>query len=259
MVMVYNYAIKRSCRVKGCSSSTNLPLTTSSQETRHSRIWRSNFHSIIWIECTYMAWKMWCCRCHSELPRYPLQHRNTHYPGCWELWWFTALSWISFWDCPLAVKCCFTQDCSSFLRASCITIPYIVNQFSSVAQSFPTLRCYGRQRTRPPCPSPAPKSYLNSCPSSRWCHPTISSSVFPLSCLQSFPASGSFQMSQFFLSGGQSIRVSSASASVLPMNIQDWFPLGWTGWISLLSRRLSRVFFNTTVQKHQFFCAQLSL
>ena len=132
-------------------------------------------------------------------------------------------------------------------------------QFSSVAQSFPTLRCYGRQRTRPPCPSPAPKSYLNSCPSSRWCHPTISSSVFPLSCLQSFPASGSFQMSQFFLSGGQSIRVSSASASVLPMNIQDWFPLGWTGWISLLSRRLSRVFFNTTVQKHQFFCAQLSL
>ena len=95
--------------------------------------------------------------------------------------------------------------------------------------------------------------------SSRWCHPTISSSVIPFSsCLQSFPASGSFPMSQFFASGGQSIGAS-ASASVLPMNIQDGFPLGWTGWISLQSIRLSRVFSNTTVQKHQFFSAQLSL
>ena len=95
--------------------------------------------------------------------------------------------------------------------------------------------------------------YSNSCPSSRWCHPTISSSVFPFfSCPQSFPASGSFQMSQFFTSGAQSIGVS-ASASVLPMNIQDWFPLGWIAWISLLSKGLSRVFSNTTVQKHQFF------
>ena len=98
----------------------------------------------------------------------------------------------------------------------------------------------------------------NSCPSSQWCHPTISSSVFPFSShLQSFPAAGSFQMNQFFASGGQSIGVS-ASASVLPMNIQDWFPLGFTGWISLKSKGLSRVFFNMTVQKHQFFGTQLS-
>ena len=96
------------------------------------------------------------------------------------------------------------------------------------------------------------RAYSNSCSLSRWCHPTISSSVVPFfSCLQSFPASGSFPMSQFFASGGQSIGVS-APASVLPMNIQDWFPLGWTGWISLQSKGLSRVFSNTTVQKHQF-------
>ena len=110
---------------------------------------------------------------------------------------------------------------------------------------------------RPPCPSPTPRVYSNSCPFSWWCHPTISSSVMPFSsCLQSFPVSGSFQMSQFFASGGQSIGVS-ASASVLPVNIQDWFPLGWTGWISLLSKGLSRTFSNTTV--HQFFSTQLSL
>ena len=115
------------------------------------------------------------------------------------------------------------------------------------------------QYTRPPCPSPTPRVYSNSCPLSRWCHPTISSSVVPVSSrLQSFSASGSFQMSQLFTGGGQSIGVS-ASTSVLPMNIQDWFPLGWTGWISLQCKGLSRVFSNTTVQKHQFFCAQLSL
>ena len=118
---------------------------------------------------------------------------------------------------------------------------------------------YGQQHTRPPCPSPTPRIYSNSRPSSRWCHSTISSSVVPFSsCLQSFPASESFQMSQFFTSGGQSTGVS-ASASVLPMNIQDWFPLGWTGWISLQSKGLSRVFSNTAVQKHQFFGAGLSL
>ena len=115
------------------------------------------------------------------------------------------------------------------------------------------------QHARPLCPSPTPEVYSNSCPSSRWCQSTISSSVVPFSFhLQSFPASGSFPVSQFFASCGQSIGVS-ASASVLPMNIQDWFPLGWTGWISLQSRGLSRVFSNTTVQKHQFFSAQLSL
>ena len=114
------------------------------------------------------------------------------------------------------------------------------------------------QHTRPPFPSPIPRVYSNSCPLSRWCHPTISSSVIPFSsCPQSFPASGSFQMSQLFTSGGQSIGVS-ASTSVLPMNIQDLFPLGWTGWIFLQSKGLSRVFSNTTVQKHQFFGAQPS-
>ena len=115
--------------------------------------------------------------------------------------------------------------------------------------------------TRPPCPSPPPRAYSNSCPLSQWCHPTILSFVIPFSSrLQSFPALGSFQMSQLFASGGQSIRVS-ASASVLPMNIQDWFTLGWIGWISLKSKGLSRVFSNTTasIQKHQFFGAQPSL
>ena len=136
-------------------------------------------------------------------------------------------------------------------------------QFSSVQFSCSvvsdTLWPHELQHARPPCPSPTPRIYPNSCPLSRWCHPTISSSVVPFfSCLQSFPASGSFLMSQFFTSSGQSIRVL-ASASVLPMNIQDWCPLGWTGWISLLSKGLSRVFSNTTVQKHQFFSTQLSL
>ena len=105
---------------------------------------------------------------------------------------------------------------------------------------------HGLQHARPPCPSPTPGVHPNSCPLSHWCHPTISSSVIPFSsCPQSFPASGSFQVSQFFASGGQSIEVS-ASASVLPMNIQDWSPLGWTGWISLQPKGLSRVFPNST-------------
>ena len=122
-----------------------------------------------------------------------------------------------------------------------------------------SLRPHESQHARPPCPSPTPGVYSNSWPLSQWCHPTISSSVVPFSsCLQSSPASGSFQTSQFFASGGQSIGVS-ASRSVLPMNIQDSFPLQWTGWIFLQSKRLSRVFSNTTVQKHQFFGSQLSL
>ena len=121
-----------------------------------------------------------------------------------------------------------------------------------------SLRPRKPQHTRPPCPSPAPRVYPNSCPLSWWCHPTISSSVVPFSCPQSFAASGSFQMSQLLASGGQSIGVS-ASTSVLPVNTQDWSPLGWTGWISLQSKELWRVFSNTTVQKHQFFSAHLSL
>ena len=132
-------------------------------------------------------------------------------------------------------------------------------QFSLVAQSCPTLQPHGLQHARPSCPLPTPGVYSNLCPLSWWCHPVISSSVVHFfSCLQSFPASGSFQMSQFLASGGQRFGVS-ASTSVFPMNIQDWFPLGWTGWISMLSKGLSRVFSNTTVQKHQFFSAQLSL
>ena len=114
------------------------------------------------------------------------------------------------------------------------------------------------QHTRPPCPSLTPGVYSNSCPLSRWCHLSISSSIVPFSsCLQSFPASGSFPMSQLFTSGGQNIGVS-ASTSVLPKNTQDWFSLGWIGWISLQSKGLSRVFSNTTVQKHQLFGTQLS-
>ena len=129
-------------------------------------------------------------------------------------------------------------------------------QLLSHVQLFAT---HGLQHARPPCPSPTPGVYSNSCPLSRWCHPTISSSVVPFSsCPQSFPASGLFPMSQLFASDGQSIGVS-ASKSVRPMNIPDWFPLGWTGWISLQSKGLWRVFSNTTVQKHQFLLAQFSL
>ena len=141
----------------------------------------------------------------------------------------------SWWDISL----------SSSVRFSC-----------SVVSDF--LRPYEPQYARPPCSSSTPGVHPNSCPLSRWCHPAISSSVVPFSSWpQSFPASGSFPMSQLFAWGGQSIGVS-ASASVLPMNTQGWSPLGWTGWISLQSKGLSRVFFNTTVQKHQFFGAQLS-
>ena len=131
-------------------------------------------------------------------------------------------------------------------------------QFSRSVMSN-SLQPHRLQHTRPPCPSPTPGVYLNSCPLSQWCHPTITSSIVPFSShLQSFPASGFFPMSQFFTLGSQSIGVS-ASTSVLPMNTQDWFPLGWIGWISLQSKGLSRVSSNTTVQKHQFFDAQLSL
>ena len=129
----------------------------------------------------------------------------------------------------------------------------------SLSVTSASLWPHGLQHTRLPCPSPTPGACSNSCPLSPWCPPTISSSVNPFSSgLQSFPASGSFPVSQFFTSSGQSIGTS-ASASVPPLNIQDLFPLGWTGWISLQSKGLSKVFSNTTVQKHQFFGTQLSL
>ena len=134
----------------------------------------------------------------------------------------------------------------------------ILIQFSHSVMSN-SLWTHEPQHARLPCPLPTAGVYPNPCPLSQWFHPTISSSVVPFSsCPQSSPASGSFPMSQLFASGGQSIGVS-ASTSVLPMNTQDWSPLGWTGWISLQSKGLSRVFSNTTVQKHQFFGAQLSL
>ena len=141
---------------------------------------------------------------------------------------------------------------------SCLALQDVCSvQFSHSVVSD-SLQPHNLQHARPPCPSPTPGAYPNSCPLSLWCHPAISSSVIPFSCPQSVPASGSFQMSQLFASGGQSIGVS-ASTLVLPMNTQDWSPLGWTGRISLQSKGLSRVFSNTTVQKYQFFGAQLSL
>ena len=141
----------------------------------------------------------------------------------------------------------YPQCCSNYKLSSV--------QFSHSVVSN-SLQPHGLQHARLPCPSPTPRAYSNSCPLSRWCHATISSSIVPFSShLQSFPASGYFPMSQFFASGGQSIGI---SASVLPMNIQDWFPLGWTGWISLQSKGLWRVFSKTTVQKHQFFSTQIT-
>ena len=151
--------------------------------------------------------------------------------------------------------------CSQWYKNHFVIVEGSVQFIHSVV--FDSLWPHELQHTRLPCPSPTPGVYPNSCPLSRWYHPTISSSFVPFSSyLQSFPISGSFQMSQFFSSGGQGIGVSS-SASVLPMNTQDWSHLGWTSWISLKSKGLSRVFSNTTVQKHLlllsvFFIVQLS-
>ena len=145
--------------------------------------------------------------------------------------------------------CCWNNALSKYMVFVCC----------SVARLSPTLQPQGLQHARLPCPSPSPGVCSNSCPLSQWCHPTSSSSVVPFfSRLQCFPASGSFQMSQFFTSGGQNIRVSTW-APVLPMNIQGWFPLGLTDLIFLQSKGLSRVFSKTTVQKDRFFSAQPSL
>ena len=166
-------------------------------------------------------------------------------------------------SCPLSQWCHPTSSYSVAPFSFCLQSFPASGSFSSVQFSHSvvskSLRPHGLLHTRLPCPSPTSRACSGSCPSSRWCLPTTSSSVMPFSsCLQSFTAAGSFPMSQFFISGGQSIGVS-ASASVLPMNIQDWFPLGLTGWISLQSMGVSRVFSNTTVQKHQFFGTQPSL
>ena len=201
-----------------------MSLTTRGQkeDSNWKRTW-------VWV----WVWVWVCVKRDSSPLLFTLQHSYIHSDL-----WFSGL-----------------LPCTGFLYLSLRSV-----QFSSVTQSCPTL-CNPQawQHARPPCPSPTPGVHPNPCPLSRWCHPTISSSVVPFSSyLQSFPASGSFPISQFFTSGGQNIGAL-ASASVLPMNIQDWFPLGWTGWISLQSKGLSRVFSNTTVQKHQFFCTQLSL
>ena len=155
---------------------------------------------------------------------------------------------------PFQISCSLClSDFPSIFQTSVLLV-----QFSRLVVSD-SLQSHGLQHARLPCPSWTPGTHSNSCPLSDWCHPIISSSVMPFSsCPQSFPASGSFPMSQFFTSGGQSIGVST-SASVLLMNIQDWFSLGLTGLISLQSKGLSRVFSNTTAQKHPFFGAQLSL
>ena len=164
---------------------------------------------------------------------------NSPTQSIWGIWWFVQY---------LGIK----SRCDSSLYEG------LSVQFSH-SVVFDSLWPHEPQHTRPPCPSPTPRVHPKPWPSSQWCHPTIASSVVPFaSWPQSFPASGSFQISQLFASGGQSIGVS-ASTSVLPMNTQDWSPLGWTGWISVQSKGLSRVFSNTTVQKHQFLSAQLSL
>ena len=169
--------------------------------------------------------------------------------GKWTLWIFPG---------RLAFKPRSALAMHDFGQAISFTVLFTLVQFSHSVVSD-SLWHHGLQHAKLPCPSPTPGACSNSCASSRWCHPTISSSAISFSsCLQSFPASGSFPMSQLFASGGPRIGIS-ASASVLPVNIQDWFPLGWTGWISLLSKGLSRVFSNTTIQKHHFFSAQLSL
>ena len=160
----------------------------------------------------------------------------------------------------VSAMCVFYKDICIELRI--IQGDLISKSFSSVQFSHSivsdSLRPRESQHARPPCPSPTPRVYSNSCPSSWWCHPAISSSVVPFSsCPQSLPASESFPMSQLFTPGGQSTGVS-ASASFLPMNTQDWSPLEWTGWISLQSKGPSRVFSDTTVQKHQFFSTQSS-
>ena len=151
----------------------------------------------------------------------------------------------------------FVAKCSSLYKYTTSPISISVQFSRSVVSN--SLWPHGMQHARLPCPSPTPGLYIKSCPLSWWCHPTISSTVVPFSsCLQSFPVAASFEMSQLFTLGVQNIGVS-ASTWVLPMNIQHWSPLGWTGWISLQSKGLSRVFSNTTVQQHQFFGTQLSL
>ena len=172
--------------------------------------------------------------------------------GCYVLCWGFSRGSFKIQLVPLLACVLFSIIYQALLLVNLMTLwTFILKsvQFSHSVMSD-SLWPHRLQNARLPCLSPTPRAGSNSCPSSQWCHPTISSSVIPFSFHQSFPASGSFPMSQFFASGGQSIGAP-ASASVLPMSIQDWFPLGWTGWISLQSKGLSRVFSNTAVQKHR--------
>ena len=198
-----------------------------------------------------------------------VKQRIVYVPGCGS----KGVTWLG-WDEVMyngkVSSICLVERASGFkpgITYFCVAFKLSEFQFllfiSSVQFSHSvmsdSLRPHEPQHTRPPYPSPTPEVHPNPCLLSQWCHPAISSSIIPFSsCPQSCPASGSFQVSQLFASGGQSIGVS-ALASVFPMNTQDWSPLGWTGWISLQSKGLSRVFSNTTVQKHQFFGTQLSL
>ena len=173
-----------------------------------------------------MDWEAWCAAIHG------VAKSQTRLSDWFDLIYDPAIPLLGIHTEETRIRCHLTS-----VQFSCSVIS-------------DSLRPHEPQHTRPSCPSPTPGVHPNPCPLSWWCHPTISSSVVPFSsCLPSFPASGSFQMSQLFVSGGQSIGVS-ASKSVLPMNTQDWSPLGWTGWISLHAKGLSRVFSNTTVQKH---------
>ena len=166
-------------------------------------------------------------------------------------WWDTDHMWKD-WPWMISVGISRKSGCLNVDTASCMDVG--TTGWYSLSCSVQSLS----HVHHPPCPSSTPRVHSNSCPSSQWCHSAISSSVVPFSfCPQSLPASGSFPMSQLISRGGQNIRVS-ASTSVLPMNSQDWSPLGWTGWISLQSKGLSRIFSNTTVQKHQFFSANPS-
>ena len=165
----------------------------------------------------------------------------------------------TWWLHSFSIRKIVWMDQSMFFLQNLFWVCGELVQVSSVPQSCLTLPPYGLQHAWLPCPSLTPRTFSNSCPWSQWCHPTISCPVIPFSsCLQSISPSGSFPMSQFFASGGQNIGVS-ASASVLSMNIWDWSPSEWTGWIPLQSKGFPRVFSNTTLQKHQFFGAQLSL
>ena len=192
---------------------------------------------------------------YSSLLSQTASHDNHSFLTCPLSWNWQSYCLCICWDSMNLLSPSLSTDLSN---ASLYILKVICSVKFSCSVVSNSLQPHGLQHTRLPCPSPTPGACSTPCPLSRWCHPIISSSVIPFSsCPQPFPESGSFPMCQFLASGGQSIGVS-ASAPVLPMNIQDWFPLGLTSWISLQSKGLSRTFSNTTVQKHQFFGTQLS-